>query len=108
MRRLGRLLDRFWFAEAPATRLALLRILIGAFALYLTAEHYTSWVKIGHTSESLFEPVGIVGLLDKPLPPEVFQGLLIACLACNVVFILGWRYRLAGPSRCRPVPEAGP
>jgi hypothetical protein len=97
MIRLGRLLGGFWFADAPAARLAMLRILIGAFALYLTAEHYTSWVKIGHTSESLFEPVGVVVFLAKPLPPRVFQGLLITCLVVNVAFIVGWRYRLTGP-----------
>jgi hypothetical protein len=97
MTRLGRLLDWFWFTEAPASRLALVRIAIGAFALYLTAEHYSAWVKIGRTSETLFEPVGVVNVLDGPLPPEVFQGLLIACLAANVVFMLGWRHRFTGP-----------
>jgi hypothetical protein len=97
MKWLGRLIDRFWFTEAPAARLALLRILIGAFALYLTAEHYSSWARIGRTSETLFEPVGIVSILDKPLAPEVFQGFIIACLAVNVAFILGCYHRVTGP-----------
>jgi hypothetical protein len=97
MRRLGRLLDAFWFAEAPAARLALLRILVGAFALYLVAGHYSAWVRVGQTSASLFEPVGVVAVLDRPLPPEVFQGLILACLAANVAFLVGWRYRFTGP-----------
>src|SRR5262249_22010409 len=118
MKLVSRLLNWFWFPEAPATRLAMVRILVGAFALYLVAEHYTSWVKIGRTNAALFEPVGIIALFDKgqhkllelgfdpggivtaigmPHPPEVFQGLLIACLVANVVFILGWRHRYTGP-----------
>src|SRR5262245_43630061 len=90
-------MDEFWLAAAPAARLAVLRILIGAFALYLVADHYSAWVKIGRTSASLFEPVGVVAVLDLPLPPGVFQALLVACLVANGAFLLGWRYRYTGP-----------
>jgi hypothetical protein len=97
MRRLRQLLDRFWFADAPAARLALLRILIGLFALHEMVDHYWAWVKVGRTSESLFAPVGVVSILDKPLPPEIFQVLLSICIIVNVVFILGWQHRCTGP-----------
>jgi len=97
LKRLYRLVDDFWFAPAPAARLALLRILIGAFAFYLVMDHYSMWVRIGSTSASLFEPVGVVAILDQPLPPGVFQALVIACLVANVLFILGWRHRWTGP-----------
>jgi hypothetical protein len=90
-------MDRFWFTDAPATRLAMLRILIGAFALWLTAEHYASWVKIGYTNEDLFAPVGVVSILDQPIPPQVFQGLIVTCLIANFLFILGCQYRYIGP-----------
>jgi hypothetical protein len=97
MTRFVRLLDAFWFAPAPAARLAVLRILIGAFAFVLVADHYSAWVEISRTSPSLFEPVGVAVVLDRPLPPEVFQGLLLACLAANGAFVLGWRHRGTGP-----------
>src|SRR5262245_48546370 len=98
MRRLGRLLDGFWFADAPAARLALLRILIGLFALYETADHYGAWVKVGRTDHSLFAPVGVASVLDRPIPPDVFQAMLTACLVANVAFVLGWRHRYTGPA----------
>jgi hypothetical protein len=97
VRRLLGVIDRFWFAEAPAARLAVLRILIGTFAFYLVGSHYQKWTKIGHTSPLLFQPVGVVAILDQPLPAVVCQGLIIAALVANVAFILGWRYRFTGP-----------
>jgi len=97
VRRLLGVLDQFWFAEAPAARLSVLRILIGAFAFYLVGSHYEKWTKIGHTSPVLFQPVGVVAILDQPLPPVVCQGLIIATLVANVPFILGWCYRFTGP-----------
>jgi hypothetical protein len=97
VRRVLGIVDQFWFAEAPAARLAVLRILIGAFAFYLVGSHYEKWTKIGHTSPVLFQPVGVVAILDRPLPPAVFQCLIIATLVTSVPFILGWRYRFTGP-----------
>jgi hypothetical protein len=97
MKWIGRLLDRFWFADAPAARLALLRILIGLFILHEMADHYSAWVKVGGTNESLFAPVGVVSVLDKPLSPDVFQALLTICIVLNVLFILGWRHRYIAP-----------
>jgi hypothetical protein len=97
MTRIARVIDRFWFAEAPAARLAMLRILIGGFALYLTVDHFSAWVDVGETSESMFTPVGVVAVLDRPLSPDAFRGLLAACVVANAAFVLGWRYRVTGP-----------
>ena len=63
MKRLLRGINEFWFREAPAERLAVLRILIGAYTFWLVATHYSMWVKIGHSSPELFAPVGVVALL---------------------------------------------
>ena len=52
-----RLLDRFWFAEAPATRLAALRILVGAFALANLAVRYPILSAVADSSPILVEPV---------------------------------------------------
>lgn len=98
MTRLLRLLDGFCFPAAPPARLAVLRIVIGAFALYLTADHFSSWVKTGETSATLFEPVGVVAVLSAPLPPAVFQGMIVGCLVLNAAFVLGWRFRVTGPA----------
>ncbi|MGH8009427.1 MAG: hypothetical protein ACREQ3_20750 [Candidatus Binatia bacterium] len=98
MKRLLRLLDDFWFAEAPASRLATLRVLIGAYALYYVGTRYSMLVEVGGTRPSLFDPVGVAAFLDQPLAPVVFQVLVIATLVANVAFLLGWQYRYAGPA----------
>jgi len=98
MKRLLGVLDKFWFTEAPPTRLALLRILIGGYAFCLVAANYSHWVKIGHSSPALFAPVGPVTLLSRPLPPVVSQALIVAALVANILFLLGWRHRFTGPA----------
>src|SRR5205085_444193 len=94
--RLLRALDAFWFPPAPAARLAVLRILVGAFALWLVGSHYAMWVEIGRSSPTLFAPVGPVARLRHPLSPELNQGVIVATVVANVLFVLGWRPRFTG------------
>ncbi len=96
MSKILQILDKFWFNEAPATRLATLRILIGAFALVYLAPRYSMFMEIAQTSPAQFEPLGIVGFLAAPLSVAVFQFLVILTLAANVAFLLGWRHRFTG------------
>ncbi len=96
MKKLTQYLDKFWFADAPATRLATLRIIIGAYALYYLAPRYEMFLEIARTSPVQFEPIGVAGFLGAPLPVAVFQILLILTLAANVAFLLGWRHRATG------------
>ncbi|MDP8925149.1 MAG: hypothetical protein M3O34_20075 [Chloroflexota bacterium] len=97
MRRLLRRLDGYWFAEAPAARLAALRILIGAYALAYLGWQYDEFLEVAGTSRALFDPAGVVALLDAPIPAEAFRILLILTLVAGVPFLLGWQYRYAGP-----------
>jgi len=96
MKNLTQILDKFWFTEAPATRLATLRIIIGAYSLIYLAPRYEMFLQIAQTSPVQFEPVGIAGLLLAPLPVAVYQVLVILTLAANVAFLLGWRHRITG------------
>jgi Vitamin K-dependent gamma-carboxylase len=97
MTRLLRALERFWFPAAPAARLATLRILVGAFSLWLVATESSVWVRAGRTTSELFQPVGVVAVLSHPLPPAVNEALIIATLVASVLFMLGWHYRVTGP-----------
>lgn len=92
-----RALDAFWFERAPATRPAVLRVLIGAYVLFYLAPRYPMYMKIARSDPSLFKPVGAAASLRKPVPVWVFRGVLIATLAANVLFILGFRHRQTGP-----------
>lgn len=97
MRYALRLVDRFWFSEAPAARLALLRIIVGGYALYSLSDRFNSFLRNAGTSPALFEPVGPVSILAAPLAIAAFQALLTATLILNVIFLLGWGHRLTGP-----------
>jgi hypothetical protein len=95
--RLTRRADAAWFTEAPATRLALLRILAGGWALLHFGRRRKMLGRVARTDEALFAPVGVVKLLDRPLDPAAFRALLAGTQAANVAFVLGWRHRATGP-----------
>ncbi|MGH3148401.1 MAG: HTTM domain-containing protein [Rubrobacter sp.] len=97
MRRAIHVLDTFWFERAPATRPAILRILVGLYTLYYLAPRYAMYMKIARSDQSLFKPVGVASNLKKPVPVGVFRGLLIATFVANVLFVLGFRHRYTGP-----------
>lgn len=97
MSRLLRTLDAFWFEKAPATRPAVLRVLIGAYVLYYLVPRYPMYMKIARSDPSLFRPVGVASNLEKPISAGVFRGLLVATLVANVLFVLGFRHRQTGP-----------
>ncbi|MDX2034989.1 MAG: HTTM domain-containing protein [Blastocatellia bacterium] len=90
-------LEEFWFAAAPPERLAMLRIAVGAFALYYIGARYDMLMKIAGTDASLFDPVGLAVFPGRPLAVGLFQAILIATLLANGAFVLGWRFRITGP-----------
>ncbi len=88
-----------WFEPAPARRLALVRILVGGAALAYVVVRAPHLAGFGRFAADRFEPVGPVGLLlDSPLPAWLVSGLVLAAVAAGVAFVLGWRFRVAGPA----------
>ena len=90
--------DRYWFVPAPARRLALLRLLVGGFALFFVLSRLPSLVNVAEFGKAEFVPTGVVKLvLRHPLPSELVIGL--ACLAAvlGVPFVLGLAYRFTAP-----------
>ena len=92
-----RWLERFWFCPAPAARLALLRILIGGYALWYVGQRYSMFIGIAGSRKSLFEPVGVAALLDGPISPALLRAILGVTITLNVAFIAGFRFRVVGP-----------
>jgi CDP-diglyceride synthetase len=88
---------RCCFPEVAATRLAWLRILVGAFAFWYLSSQYADFMETASSSPLLFDPVGLARLLDEPLRVQLFKGFLICTLALNVFFILGLRFCYTGP-----------
>ncbi|MGK3991417.1 HTTM domain-containing protein [Sorangium sp. So ce136] len=97
MRRLLDRLDRAFFAEAPAERLAIVRLLVGGFALVYLCVRAVHLQRVGHLPPESFRPVGVVSVLSAPLPLWAVRGLLGAAIAAGAAFVAGYRFRVAGP-----------
>ncbi len=90
-------LDRLWRTPVPATRLAMLRWLVGGFALvYCTVRvvHLTRYVSF---RPSLFDPIGVVSFLSEPAASWVVYATVAATLVSGVAFTAGYRFRFSGP-----------
>jgi hypothetical protein len=94
---LVRRLDRFWFAEAPAERLAVLRILVGLYAAWLLQFRYDAILGATGLPTSQFQPVGVASFLSAPPPAQVVHTLLLLAIVSGVPFVLGLAYQVTGP-----------
>lgn len=82
----------------PAQRPAMLRILVGGFALgYLVVRAPHFW-QVAAIDPRRWEPVGVLGRLDDPLPADAVRMLLLAAIGAGIAFVAGWRYRVSGPA----------
>lgn len=87
-----------WFAAAPATRPALLRILIGAYAFwYVWSRRRMLNNTARHGDPKLYRPVGLTRLHRKPPPEALVRVAVAANLAASVASVAGWRHHLSGP-----------
>ena len=90
--------DGWWRTPAPAKRLAVLRVLIGGFAVGYVAVRAPNFVSYASFDDSQFAPVGAATLLDGPLPGVVLRLLVAATVVVGVAFLAGWRFRISGPA----------
>ena len=91
-----RRIDAYWLAPAPADRLALLRILIGAFALGYLLIRGAALTNVSDFGDTQFDAVGVVNVLSEPLPAPLVRALLVLTVTFGVAFLMGWRYRVSG------------
>jgi len=89
--------DRYWFADASAQRLALLRIATGGFALAYLIVRIPNLIAVSHFEDAAFVPTGIVSILSEPLPETAVTALALGAIALGVPFVLGAAYRFAAP-----------
>jgi len=91
-------LDRWWYAPLPALRLATLRIFVGGFAWVYLLVRTSYFRSLAEQPERFFRPVGVLAWLPEPLCTGVLAGLITAALFAGAAFVLGARFRLAGPA----------
>lgn len=111
--------ESLWFEPIHAARLALVRIAVGAYSLWLLWNKQRSYVRMAGTDESLFRPVGPAWLLhsEDGLPAllqgwgldslaesltgaihlDTFAAFYNAAIILNILFLVGFRFRVTGP-----------
>lgn len=93
----ARRFDRFFYAVAPAERVARLRVLIGGYALVYLCSRFGALTNVVRFHAVEFMPVGPVALLAAPLERTWVFSLLLLAIAFGAAFTLGYRFRVTGP-----------
>jgi hypothetical protein len=83
---------------APAERLAVFRVLVGAFSLAYLAVRLPVFLALRDASPSRFAPVGALTWLNAPLSDGIVSALVLGTLVLGVGFTAGAWFRLAGPT----------
>jgi hypothetical protein len=90
-------LARVWFREAPATRLAFVRIATALYVLHLLVDNHRTYMHLDMAGADTFEPTGAARLLSGPLDPDIWWW-IVAISIMGVAFnLLGLAHRLALP-----------
>jgi hypothetical protein len=92
-----RAVARWWFAPAPAERLAALRILVGAFAFFYLTARLPLFLGYARFPARDFVPLGVTRLLDHPLASSVYIAILFATIVLAALFVAGVLYRVTAP-----------
>ena len=93
----GTRLVRWWFAPAPAERLAALRIAIGGFAVVWLAARLPELLAVARLPASELAPVGVVRVLGRPLPVAAVAAIALATIIASLGLTAGVRYRITAP-----------
>jgi hypothetical protein len=83
-------------AVAPPERLAMFRILIGAFSLVYLLVRLPIFLQLADRRNG-FSGQGLAALLGGPAPGVVVDATITVTLVAGSGFLLGWRFRITGP-----------
>lgn len=89
--------ERAFLAPAPATRLALVRLLVGGFATIYLLARSPVLADFRHMQAARFEPVGLAAVLGAPVAAQLAFAAWALCVALCALFALGARFAITGP-----------
>lgn len=90
-------LTGWWFAPAPAERLAALRIAIAGFATVWLAARLPELAAVARGPASQFAAVGVIRVLGAPLPPGVVIAIAVVTIALCAACTVGAAHRITAP-----------
>jgi hypothetical protein len=85
-------------APAPAERLAVLRILVGLYAVGWSVARLGEHLSYTRQPAHRWQPPGVWALRDAPPPDPVVMGLAVGTPLIGLLFVAGWRFRAVGPA----------
>ncbi len=86
------------FPDAPPERLAMSRILVGAFAWVYVLVQAPAILSLRSADAARFEPVGVLAALPAPVPDAVLVSLFVLAAVSGVAFVAGIGFRVVGPA----------
>jgi hypothetical protein len=89
--------ERYWFSAMPADRLAVIRILVGTYAVLYLLVGFDAVTDVGRFGADHFAPAGLAKLLSAPLPPALVVVLALVTAVLGLPFVAGYRYRFFAP-----------
>lgn len=90
-------LDRRLLPPTSPARTGVLRAVTGAYTGWYLGRRWRMLRRVHRTDPALFDPVGPVKVLRRPLPPLVADALTAATLASTAAFTAGIAHRVTGP-----------
>ena len=90
-------LDRWWFEPAPAARLALFRVAVGAYAAVWALVRLPAHLGLADRLPARWDPVGPWSLLDGPPADVLVRGLAVGAPLVGAAVASGRWHRVAGP-----------
>lgn len=91
-------LVNFWYWPVPAERLAITRVLVGAFSLLYLMVHAPELLGVVDYLPAQFVPVGLASYLHAPLPAALVVAGVTLTLLLALPFTLGFAFNYSGPA----------
>lgn len=90
-------IDQWFFPTAPAERLAVLRILVGAFAWLYLVLRAGAFLSLRTADPGRFDPVGVLAPLSDPPSSASVVACYAVALVAGAAFVGGACFRISGP-----------